>query len=73
MKKMTPKAPDTQKILRILSESNRPVTTTTLKNKGRVAAGSVAKRIYDLRNEGYDIKTVTRKGVDGAKATTYSM
>lgn len=71
MKKM--KTPDTAKILKILAESNKPVSTALLRKRGNMSYDSVAKRIHDLRADGYDITTVTRKGVAGAKATTYTL
>lgn len=69
MKKKTGHA---DKILRILDEANKPVSAAALKNRAHMTYDSVSKRIHDLRTEGFDIKTITRKGIDGAKATTYS-
>lgn len=70
---MKKKTPDTEKILNLLTKAKKPMSANALSSRARIAYDSVAKRIHDLKAEGYDITTVTRRGVDGAKATTYAL
>lgn len=72
-KTTTPAKSDSQKILAILANADRPVTASMLKNRARLPYDSVSKRIHDLREQGHNIRTITRKGVDGAKSTTYTL
>jgi biotin operon repressor len=65
--------PHTSKIISILEGATKPVSASALKARANMTYDSVAKRIHDLRENGYQIDTVTRKGVDGAKATTYTL
>jgi biotin operon repressor len=70
MKKKT--VSDAQKILNLLVNSTGPVTARQLAARARIPYGSVSKRIHDLRGDGYSVVTVKRKGIDGAKATSYT-
>ena len=74
MKKTTnPKMSDNTKVLSILKGAPRPVSTAKLASAARIDKTSVPKRIYDLRAQGYNILTVSRKGENGASRTTYEM
>jgi biotin operon repressor len=70
---MKKKTSDTAKILKLLMKRKRPVSAASIANQTQIAYDSVSKRVHDLRNEGYDITTTTRKGVSGASETTYLM
>ena len=67
------KTPDTTKIYSLLEAADKPITANRISRFARITYDSVSKRIHDLRREGYDIKTLSRRGVNGARYTTYTM
>lgn len=70
---MKKKTPDTTKIYSLLESAGKPISANRISRYARVTYDSVSKRIHDLRLEGYDIKTLSRRGVNGARYTTYAM
>ena len=66
------KKPNTMKVLAILKNA-KSVSADALSNRTKMPYASVRKRIFDLREEGYDIETVTRRGNDGASKTVYRL
>ena len=74
MKTTAKKTSDAQRILNILAAADKPVSAGTLKNRARMESyDSVPKRIHDLRKQGHNVRTVTRKRPNGARATTYTL
>jgi biotin operon repressor len=61
------------KMVQILTKTDKPVTAKQLATRAGMPYDSVSKRVYDLRERGYNVNTVTVKGIDGEKVTRYEL
>lgn len=61
-----------QKMLKALKSKKGQVAFTTRQARTRFGIAGVGQRIYDLRNDGYNIRSVT-KYVRGRPTTAYKL
>ena len=61
-----------QRVLNALSKGTK-MSAKTLASRAKAPYSSVRKRIHDLREDGFNIETVTTSGTDGATKTVYQM